>query len=63
MPIWSNARGIAVLLIAAAPLSAHVISMSSGELKVQDRSATYELRMPAYEIQHVTNPQTSFTIR
>jgi hypothetical protein len=57
MPIWSRTAVAALLL--SGPLSAHVISMSSGELKVQDRSATFELRMPAYEIQHVTNPQTA----
>lgn len=55
MPTWRSTAGF----LCALPLSAHVISMSSGELTVQDRSATYELRMPAYEIQHVTNPQTA----
>jgi len=30
--------------------------MSSGEIHVTGRTATYELRMPAYEITHVTNP-------
>jgi len=38
---------------------AHVVSMSSGELHVNGRTATYELRMPIYEIAHVTNPETS----
>jgi len=37
---------------------AHVVSMSSGELHVNGRTATYELRMPAYEITHVTDPAT-----
>lgn len=46
-----------VLLIASA--YAHVVSMSSGELHVTDRNATYELRMPIYEIAHVTNPETA----
>ena len=32
--------------------------MSSGEIHVTGRTATYELRMPAYEIPHVANPST-----
>jgi hypothetical protein len=46
------------LLLAATTLHAHVVSMSSGELTVDGRNAIYELRMPFYELQHVTNPQT-----
>jgi hypothetical protein len=38
---------------------AHVVSMSSGELHVQGRAATYELRIPMYELTHVTNPETA----
>ena len=38
---------------------AHVVSMSSGELHVTGRTATYELRIPMYEIAHVTNPATA----
>ena len=38
---------------------AHVVSMSSGELHVEGRSATYELRIPMYEVAHVTNPETA----
>jgi hypothetical protein len=52
-------RDLACLLVlAATTLQAHVVSMSSGELTVDGRNATYELRMPMYELQHVTNPQT-----
>src|SRR5437764_4739514 len=51
-------RSIAIL--AAGPLCyAHVVSMSSGELAVTGRTASFELRMPIYEIQHVTNPETA----
>jgi len=39
--------------------SAHVVSMSSGELHVNGRTATYELRIPMYELAHVTNPETA----
>lgn len=42
----------------ALPAAAHVVSMSSGELTVNGRNATYVLRMPVYELQHVTNPQS-----
>ena len=37
---------------------AHVVSMSSGELHVDGRIATYELRIPMYELTHVTHPET-----
>lgn len=41
----------------AVPLSAHMISMSSGELTVTGDRAHYELRMPTYELVHVRDPQ------
>ena len=47
-----------LLLAFATALQAHVVSMSSGELKVDGTSATFELRIPMYEVAHVTNPQT-----
>jgi hypothetical protein len=40
----------------AAPLYAHVVSMSTGELRVDGRLADYELRMPMYEVAHIANP-------
>jgi hypothetical protein len=49
------------LLIAALPAGAHVMSMSSGDLTVVNgrdvTRAHYELRMPLYEITHVSNPE------
>jgi len=51
-------RRLALLLALAAGAHAHVVSMSSGEIHITGRTATYELRMPAYEITHVTNPAT-----
>jgi len=42
--------------IAALPLSAHVVSMSSGDLTVDGAHAHYELRMPLYEIPHIPQP-------
>jgi hypothetical protein len=39
------------------PLSAHVVSMSSGDLAVTGATARYELRMPLYEITHIQSPE------
>jgi hypothetical protein len=50
-------RSLAGFLIAA-PLYAHVVSMSTGELRVDGPLADYELRMPMYEVAHVANPDT-----
>ena len=38
---------------------AHVVSMSNGELHVNGRTATYELRIPMYEVANVANPETT----
>ncbi len=46
-------------LLFPAALLAHMVSMSTGELKVEGNRAHYELRMPAYEAAHVQNPQRS----
>ncbi len=43
-------------LACALPLAAHMVSMSTGELKVEGNRATYELRMPTYEVAHVREP-------
>jgi HupE/UreJ protein len=40
-------------LLVAAPAFAHVMSMSTGDLRLEDRRAHYELRMPLYEMSHV----------
>src|SRR6202049_2206228 len=44
-------------LFVALPLAAHMVSMSSGELKVEGSRAHLELRMPFYELVHVRDPQ------
>jgi hypothetical protein len=41
------------------PAYGHVVSMSSGELHVEGRKASYELHIPMYEVAHVTNPETA----
>jgi len=45
------------MLFFVAPLSAHMVSMSTGDLKVDGAHATYELRMPMYEVAHVREPE------
>ena len=51
----------AALLLAAAmaPLPAHVMSMSSGDLTIEGSRAHYELRMPLYEVAHIKDPENS----
>ncbi len=41
----------------AGPLRAHMVSMSTGDLKVNGARASYELRMPMYEVAHVHDPE------
>ena len=48
-----------LLLLLSSTAFAHVVSMSSGELHVEGRMATYELRIPMYEVAHVTSPETA----
>lgn len=44
-------------LLAAAAAHAHVVSMSSGDIRISGTHAHYELRMPLYEIAHVQAPE------
>jgi hypothetical protein len=44
-------------MLGVAPLWGHVMSMSTGTLTVEGNRARFELRMPLYEIAHVTDPQ------
>jgi HupE/UreJ protein len=45
------------LALLAWPALAHVMSMSSGDLAILGTRAHYELRMPLYEVAHVSNPE------
>lgn len=45
------------LILFAAPLAAHMVSMSTGDLKVDGARASFELRMPMYEVAHVHEPE------
>jgi len=47
-----------LLFSAVAPtLLAHMVSMSSGEVRVEGARARYELRVPLYEVAHVKDPE------
>ncbi len=46
-----------IVLLCALPLEAHMVSMSTGDLKVSGTTASYELRMPMYEVAHVHEPE------
>ncbi len=46
-----------LLALLASTASAHVMSMSSGDLAISGARAHYELRMPLYEVAHVPNPE------
>jgi hypothetical protein len=50
-------RFVACLPLLALPLAAHMVSMSTGDLKVDGARASYELRMPMYEVAHVHEPE------
>jgi hypothetical protein len=50
-------QGLWWLPVAVFPLSAHMVSMSTGDLKVEGNRAHYELRMPMYEVAHVHEPE------
>ena len=43
-------------LLAAWPAFAHMVSMSTGELRVDGNRAQFELRIPSYEVAHVREP-------
>jgi hypothetical protein len=47
----------ACLVLYTMPLGAHMVSMSTGDLKVDGARASYELRMPMYEVAHVHQPE------
>ncbi len=60
--MWSrvscwNRIALGVLLSVVA--QAHVVSISNGELRVTGRSASFELRIPAYEVETIANPETT----
>src|SRR6266536_2133272 len=50
-------RALLCLFVLASPAAAHVMSMSSGDLAIEGSRAHYELRMPLYEVAHITAPE------
>jgi hypothetical protein len=50
-------RFLVLTLVAALPVAAHMMSMSTGEVRLDGARAEYDLRMPLYELQHVKNPE------
>ena len=50
---------LVTLLLFLIPARAHIMSMSSGDLVVEGNRASYELRMPLYEIVHLEEPERS----
>ena len=52
-------RRVPWLICFTAPIYAHVMSLSSGDLTVTGARARYELRMPLYELTHIRNPGRS----
>jgi hypothetical protein len=49
-------RLAALTALAALPLAAHMISISTGELTLTGAKLHYTLRMPAYEVEKLANP-------
>ncbi len=47
----------ALALAAAAPLAAHMVSMSTGEAAIEGPRLRFELRVPLYEVAHVKSPE------
>jgi len=52
--VWRN--NVFALLAIAAPIWAHVVSMSTGELRIDGPLADYELRIPMVEVAQMGNP-------
>ena len=46
--------------VAAIPALGHMVSMSTGDLRVDGARAHYELRIPIYEVAHVRDPGRAF---
>jgi len=46
-----------LLFMITLPLAAHMVSMSTGDLRVEGTKAKYELRMPLYEVAHIADAE------
>ena len=47
-----------LVLVALSPAWGHVVSMSTGELRIDGPLADYELRIPMIEVAQMANPET-----
>jgi len=56
-PLLRAVHAALLASLVAASAFAHVVSMSTGDLKIEDRRAHYELRMPLYEMSHVAGSE------
>src|ERR1035438_8186568 len=54
---WGVGR-LPLLLCLAAILHAHPVSMSTGEFHMDGPTATFELRIPMYEVAQIAHPET-----
>lgn len=52
-------RALAVLLSLALPLVAHMVSISTAELRVEGSTGQYKLQMPLYETETMDDPQST----
>jgi HupE / UreJ protein len=50
-------KKLCLWLACAFPVAAHMVSMSTGELKVEGDRAHFELRIPMYEVAHAREPE------
>jgi hypothetical protein len=50
-------RILAAAALAVLPVAAHVVSMSTGEATLNGSRLDYELRMPLFEVAHISSPE------
>jgi hypothetical protein len=52
-----TAKSAFFLVSSALVLHAHMVSMSTGEIRIEGSRGRYEFRVPLYEVAHVTDPE------
>jgi hypothetical protein len=50
-------KRLLTVLLASTPLAAHMLSISTGSLRVEGNEVRYELRMPLYEVEYIEQPE------
>jgi len=56
--VFSSSR-LLLGVLACVIAQAHAVSISNGELRITDRLATFELRIPVYEVEAIANPEVT----